>query len=158
MRELGDNRFLVEFDSERLWKRVVGGGPWRHKGDAVIFVAYDGIRRISEVAINSIALWVRIYDIPITMITEGFARALGGKIGRVLEVGHAVNNYKRVRVDFALEKIIMRMVQQKVQGHDEMEFLVRYENIPNFCFGCGRIGHDQCECPDEGLVGGWSSW
>jgi hypothetical protein len=111
-----------------------------------------------KVAINSIALWVRIYDIPITMITEGFARALGGKIGRVLEVGHAVNNYKRVRVDFALEKIIMRMVQQKVQGHDEMEFLVRYENIPNFCFGCGRIGHDQRECPDEGLVGGWSSW
>jgi guanyl-specific ribonuclease Sa len=48
VRELGDNRFLVEFDSERLWKQVVGGGPWRHKGDAVIFVAYDGIRRISE--------------------------------------------------------------------------------------------------------------
>ncbi|RLN18742.1 hypothetical protein C2845_PM02G38380 [Panicum miliaceum] len=83
--------------------------------------------------------------------SEGFARALGGKIGRVLEVGQAANNYKRVRVDFALEKIIMRMVQQKVQGHDEMEFLVRYENIPNFCFGCGRIGHDQRECPDEGL-------
>jgi len=58
VRELGNNRFLVELDSERLWKRVVGEGLWRHKGDAVIFVPYDGICRLSEVAINSIAMWV----------------------------------------------------------------------------------------------------
>ena len=64
VRELGDNIFLVEFDSEKLWNRVIAGGPWRHKGDAVIFVPYDGISRISEVVINSVAIWVRIYDIP----------------------------------------------------------------------------------------------
>ena len=48
----------------------------------------------------------------------------------------------------------MRSVLQKVRGYGEMEFLVRYENIPDFCFGCGRIGHDEDECPDEGPVGG----
>jgi hypothetical protein len=154
VRELGDNRILVEFDSERPWKRVIDGGPWRHKGDAVIFVPYDGIKRLSEVAITSIALWVRIYDIPISMMTEGFTRALGAKIGRVLDVGQAVNNYKRVRVDFPLEKIIPRSVHQKVRGHGELAFLVRYENIPDFWFGCGRIGHDQYECPDEELGNG----
>ena len=69
VRELGHNRFFVEFDYERLWKRVMGGGPWRHKGNAVIFVPYDGIQRLSEVAVNFNPLWVRIYDIPITMIT-----------------------------------------------------------------------------------------
>ena len=42
---------------------MLGGDPWRHKGDAVIFVPYDGIQCLSEVAINSIPLWVRIYDI-----------------------------------------------------------------------------------------------
>ena len=115
VRELGNNRFLVEFDSEHLWKRVVGGGPWRHKGDGVIFVPYDGIRRLSEVAINFIALWVRIYDIPVNMMTEGFTRTLGSKIGKLLEVGQAVNNYKRVRVDFPLERMIMRSCHRTVQ-------------------------------------------
>ncbi|RLN39743.1 hypothetical protein C2845_PM01G38060 [Panicum miliaceum] len=154
VRELGDNRFLVEFNSEQLWKKVTGGGPWRHKGDAVIFVPYDGLRRILEVVIDSIALWVRIYDILVSIITNGFTRALGAKIGRVLEVGQVVDNYKRVRVDFPLDKAIMHTVQHKVRGYGEMEFMVRYENVRNFCFGCGHIGHDKCECPDEALVGG----
>jgi len=112
-------------------------------------VPYDGVCRFSDVVINSIALWVHIYDIPETMITDGFARALGSKLGKVLEVGQAIQNYKRVKVDFPLEKSIQHTVEQKVRGHGLMVFAVKYENIPDFCFGCGRIGHDKEECPDE---------
>lgn len=156
VRELGENRFLVEFDSEKLWKRVIEGGPWKHKKDAIIFVPYDGVQRMSEVVIESLPLWVRFFDIPVNMLTEGFARALGAKVGRVLEVGNAVQNFKRVKVDFPLAKPIMHTVEQKVKGKGEMTFTVRYENIPNFCFGCGRIGHAQAQedCPDEGWVTG----
>ena len=130
------------------------GGPWKHKKDAVIFFPYDGAQRMSEVIIDSIALWVRIYDIPVSMITDGFARALGSKLGRVIAVGKAVQNCKRVRVDFPLAKPIMHMIEKKVKGKGTMVFSVKYENIPHFCFGCGRIGHAQEECPDEGQTTG----
>jgi hypothetical protein len=79
-RSLGENRFIVEFDSEKLWKRVLDGGPWRFRGgDAMIFVPYDGLQRASEIEIESINLWIRIYDIPAIMMTYGFARVLGEK-------------------------------------------------------------------------------
>jgi hypothetical protein len=29
---LGDNKFLLEFDSEVIKQHVVEGEPWRHKG------------------------------------------------------------------------------------------------------------------------------
>lgn len=89
------------------------------------------MKRLSELSIVSFGVWVRIFDIPANMVTDGFPRALGGKIGKVLE---GVLDYKRVKVEFPLEKPIMRSVEQKVRGYGLLEFEVQYENIPNFCF------------------------
>jgi hypothetical protein len=64
VRKLGDNRFILEFDSEQHYKYALSGGPWRHKEDELIVVPYDGFSRPSEIKINSINMWVRFYDVP----------------------------------------------------------------------------------------------
>jgi hypothetical protein len=65
-------------------------------------VRYDGLTKLSEVAIESIPLWIRIYDIPVAMMTTAFVTALREKVGCVMEVGETVKDFNRVRVDFAL--------------------------------------------------------
>jgi hypothetical protein len=42
-------------------------GP-RHKGDALMVVHCDGLLRPSEVKIDSIPLWIRLYDLPDAMM------------------------------------------------------------------------------------------
>jgi hypothetical protein len=54
---LGDNRFLIEFDSDEVKQRVMDGGPWRHKGDTITLVSYDGLSPPSSVVMNCIGLW-----------------------------------------------------------------------------------------------------
>jgi hypothetical protein len=80
--------FKLEFNNEDGKRRVLEGGPRRHKGDALIVVHYYGLTRLSEVRIDSIALWARLCDLPSVMMKETFARQLGGggQIGRLIKM------------------------------------------------------------------------
>jgi hypothetical protein len=83
-RALGDNRYLLKFETENCLNFVMRGGPWTFRGDVVIVVFYDGLTRCSSVPIESIFLWIRMYDIPISIQTAAFVSVLGTKVGRVL--------------------------------------------------------------------------
>lgn len=150
--DLGDNKFLLEFLSENSRSFVLRGGPWNIKGDALIMVGYDGFTRLSEVEIESVNLWIRIYDVPVARLSNiYFVSALASKVGRVMEVAEAIRDFIRVRVDLALEDALKPKVQIKVKGRGVMEFMVKYEDVPHFFFWCGRIGHADRECPKDDL-------
>jgi hypothetical protein len=68
-----------------------------------------------------------------------------------MEVREVVKDFKRVRVDFALGDALSTSVGIKVRGRGFMEFMVKYENVPHFCFICGHIGHVERECTDEDM-------
>jgi hypothetical protein len=72
--KLEDYSFKLEFNNNEEKQRVIEGVPWRHKGDALIVVHYDGLIRPSEVRIEAIALWIRLYDLPPMMMKEAIAR------------------------------------------------------------------------------------
>ncbi|KAL6654089.1 hypothetical protein ACP70R_007554 [Stipagrostis hirtigluma subsp. patula] len=150
-RDLGDNRFMIEFSSERIYNFVLSGGPWKHKNDAVIVVAYDGISNPSDVCIESMPIWVRIYDLPPVMCTDSFAKVLGGKLGGFMEAGGAVKNYLRIRVSHPLAEPLKTCLKLRVMGVVK-PYEVKYENVPFFCFCCGRVGHNENECPEEELL------
>jgi hypothetical protein len=41
--KIGDYIFKLQFVSEEEKAKVIEGGPWRHKGDALIMIHYDGL-------------------------------------------------------------------------------------------------------------------
>ncbi|CAN6242926.1 unnamed protein product [Urochloa humidicola] len=93
VQRLEDNRYIIEFDSEHVYNFVINGGPWRHKGDALIVVPIDGFCRPSEVVIDAVNVWVRFYDVPVTLRTPQFSAVLARKVSpRVLDSGGPVRN------------------------------------------------------------------
>jgi hypothetical protein len=144
--KVGYYMFKLEFEKSEEKIRVLEGGLWRHKGDALIVVHYDGCTRPSEVRISNIALWIRFYDLPQTMMKETFAQLLGGQVGRFIKMDARYPGYLRVRVDFPLRKALVPQLNVKIKGRGLMHITVRYENVPHFCFTCGRLGHAAMNC------------
>jgi hypothetical protein len=113
--KLGEYSFKLEFDKEEEKMKVLEGGPWRHKGDALIVVHYDGLTRPSEVYIDAITVWVRLYDLPPVMMKQVVARQLSAELGEFIKMDSRFPGYMRVRLLFPLKKAQAQQLKIKIR-------------------------------------------
>lgn len=153
-KSLRDNMFIVTFSAEGDYDFVMQGGPWIHKGDALLVASFDGITSPSKVPLDTVPVWVRIYDLPLVLMTKARGELYGSKLGRVREVdveadGCNKHEFFRVRVDLSVSRPLKTKfaIKMSVQGKEVLRrFDLRYERVPHFCFICGFIGHSDKDC------------
>lgn len=69
-KSLRDNMFIITFTVEGDYEFVIQGGPWIHKGDALLVASFDGLTSLSSVPLEFVPIWVRIYDFPLVLMTK----------------------------------------------------------------------------------------
>lgn len=102
-----EKKFLLEFKPEDELTRVVTGGPWIHKGDALLVMHYDGVMQPSPVTFDTIPLWIRLYDLPPLMRNEEFVEKIGGRFGKFVQADLRFLSYLRIRVLYPLKKVLL---------------------------------------------------
>lgn len=67
-----------------------------------------------------------------------------------MQFDHA-NGFLRVRVTLDVTKPFRRwiLIDSAKRGSTDV-YDIEYENIPHFCFSCGRLGHSDLFCPTPG--------
>jgi hypothetical protein len=105
-------------------------------------VHYDGFLIPSEVKIESIPMWIMLYDLPAAMMKESYARQLG----KFVKMDTRFPGYLRIRLDFLLVRALVLEMKVKIKGRGVMGIMLRYENVPHFFFSCGHIGHAAMSC------------
>lgn len=153
-KSLRDNMFIITFSSEGDYNFVLQGGPWLHKGDALLVAKFDGITRPSEVPLDVLPVWVRIYDLLLALMTKARGELYGSKLGQVREVdvgedGRNKHDFFRIRVGISVKRPLKTKLAIKInaQGNEMVRrFDLRYERVPFFCFLCGYIGHSDKDC------------
>jgi hypothetical protein len=149
---LKDNFFIITFSSEGDFQFVKRGGPWIHQGVACLIAPFINNIRPSATVLDSVQVWVRIYDIPWNKQTDATGRKLGSQLGKVewVDVDTAKNEFNdflRVRIALPLNSRLKTKITTTVKGKPgEQVYLIRYERVPHFCFHCGFIGHDKKMC------------
>ena len=144
--KLGRGFFLISFSSSDDYDKVLRGGPWFIGGHFLAIKPWEPYFKASEAKLTSVAVWVRLPELPIEFYDTSMLKEIGSVIGPVLRIdsytaSETRGGYVRLFVQIDLEKPLINSIRvgRLVQR-------VLYKDISSLCFCCGRIGHKQENC------------
>ncbi|BFG20599.1 hypothetical protein CerSpe_068730 [Prunus speciosa] len=94
----------------------------------------------------------KMHGLPRNLCTAKNARALGSRIGSVLEVEDnfetGFRGFLRIKVDMDVSKPIPSGFTMPCPSTGKRVIQLKYEGLRDFCFRCGRLGHSHgCSLP-----------
>ncbi|KAJ4844153.1 hypothetical protein Tsubulata_022631 [Turnera subulata] len=148
--QLERSLFLIQFSAKRDLHSVLKGEPWTFDKRLILLKQVTGDEHFSSVHINSCSFWVKIFHIPMSYRTDRHLMLIAGRLGTfcgfdergALGWGQYVRVWVALNIDLPLKKEITSRSSQS----NNLVFSVKYENLPNYCYGCGLIGHLIREC------------
>ncbi|GMN22624.1 hypothetical protein TIFTF001_051230, partial [Ficus carica] len=147
--------FLFSFEKEQDRSRVLAMEPWSFNKSLILLKVVNGDETLRWDSWSFTCFWIRVYNLPFDGMTREIGEKIGNGIGKFLDVdtdrnGRCPGMFMRLRVQIDVSKPLRRgaMVQLGCNGA-KVWTSFKYERVPDFCFGCGRIGHGRLECVDD---------
>ena len=114
---------------------------------------FDACMRPSELKFDKLQLWARVPNLPFNMQNDRWGKEVAKQIDPNATSVHfdPVGGFLRARVMINVNKPLRRWIlidSKKRESRDWYD--IQYEQVPNFCFSCGRLGHSDLHCPTPG--------
>jgi hypothetical protein len=148
--DLGLGFFLVKLELVDDFDRILKGGPWFIGEHFLSLRPWIPDFRPSEAAVNTVAVWVRLPELPVEYYDKESLLLIGQALGPVLRVDFntasgARGRFARLCIQLDLDKPFVKTVRM-----GRVRQAVVYEGIGLLCFNCGRIGHKLDRCLERG--------
>nr|POE77266.1 uncharacterized protein CFP56_29768 [Quercus suber] len=145
--DLGYDYFLVRFELAEDVDTILTGGPWFIGQHFLAIRQWEPGFKASTATLSSVAVWIRLPELPLEFYDSNALLKIGRAIGPVLRIdSHTANGergrFARLCVQVNLEKPLIRKIYL-----GKIPQCVLYEGISALCFSCGRIGHKLESCP-----------
>ena len=150
IQHLGDHKVLFVFDNLADVDHILKNQPWSFGKHLIVIQRYDSDTPARELRFNKATFWVQVHDIPIRYMSQKVAESLCETVGEVIRsIGVADEEggrFMRVRVTIDLNLPLCRGRLVSLANGDRVWVYFKYERLPNICYWCGRLDHDDKNC------------
>ena len=150
IRDAGDNHLLFTFELESDLEKVLLGAPWSFDRHLVVLQNYDGTSPMEHVDFSKSSFWIQLHNLPLTCLNPDIAMEIGDSLG---DVNKSVNvsdmiggNFMRIRVLIDITRPLCRGRIISLSNNDDRFISFKYERLPNICYWCGLVSHDEKDC------------
>lgn len=144
-----DHLVTIVVASERAAHRIMEACPWSVKGFSFMVYPWLPGMTMEEVNKKTIPFWIQAKGLAVEQITSTNACFIGSQVGKVLEFedpDEIFRSFTRVKVEVDISKPLLDGFWIPRDDGEQSWVEVKYERLSDFCFGCGRLGHDIQEC------------
>nr|POE71528.1 uncharacterized protein CFP56_12759 [Quercus suber] len=145
--DLGHGFFLTRFSLKEDYDTILKKGPWFIGEHFLSIRPWEPDFRPTTANVSSVAVWIRLTELPIEYYNEEALMQIGKTVGTVLRIDTHTASETRGR--FARLCVQIDVTKPLVTGIliGKVEQSVSYEGIHRLCFDCGRVGHRRESCP-----------
>ncbi|KAL5851838.1 hypothetical protein ACOSQ3_006956 [Xanthoceras sorbifolium] len=146
-----DSIYAFHFQNAIDRKRVFMGGPWNFDNALLVLEIPSGYGDFSKMRFSHTDFWIQIQYIPLICMTKNISFLIGRRIGQVrdIDVGASrdcFGKFLHLRVTIDISKPLQRVIRVKLARMvKEKTLLIKYERLPEYCFGCSYLGHSYRE-------------
>ncbi|XP_022032208.1 uncharacterized protein LOC110933287 [Helianthus annuus] len=156
-----DGFFFFKFDSKEGMAKVLEGGPWLIRKVPLFLNVWSPSVSLKKEGIKSIPVWVKMFNVPISVYTDDGLSLLASKIGTPKRLdGYTADmcadSWGRSRFARALieidadnelkDHIVVAIPKLDDDGYITEKVKVEYEWQPQRCSLCYIFGHNDQTC------------
>ena len=144
---LGHGFFLTRLSFKEDYENILRKGPWFIGGHFLSIRPWEPNFHPAMANVSSVAVWIRLNELPIEYYNAKALHQIGKSIGNVLRIDthtaiETKGKFARICEQIDINKPLVTAI---LIGKFEQP--VCYEGIQKLCFGCGRVGHQKNHCP-----------
>ncbi|KAL8457682.1 hypothetical protein ACS0TY_035523 [Phlomoides rotata] len=150
IKEIGPNLFSFKFRSVGDLLEIRKREPWHFEKNLLMLKTLETDEQPSKASFSSANFWIRIYDLPLSAISENNIRSIASRAGEVLEIDplslEGLSRSIRVRIRLDVTKPLKQGMTVARKNDSPVWVPFKYERLPSLCFFCGMLGHMKREC------------